>query len=86
MATQKRQISSLTAQNQKIMADLIASGFEIPDSYPSSGEEEYEDCKMEANEINSNLAKTNKRKKCRAGQPQGNNSYVSYDWIAVTPV
>ncbi len=61
-ATQKHQISSLPAQNEKIMAALIASGFEIPDLDPSLGEEGIKDCKMVANKKNSNLTKTNKRK------------------------
>ncbi len=64
MATQKQQISSLTSQNQKIIAAFTASGIDIPDSDPSSGkEEEDKDRKMAANKKNSNLTKTNKRKK-----------------------
>ncbi len=46
MASQKFQISSLTAKRQKMMTALIASGFEIPDSDPSPGEEDGEDCKI----------------------------------------
>ncbi len=63
VATQKRQISSLMAQNQKMIAAITASGINIPDSDTSSGEEEVEDHKMAANKKNSNLTKTNKRKK-----------------------
>ncbi len=63
VAAQKRQISSLTAQNEKMIASLIASGFEIPQSDPSSDKEEGKDRKMAANKKNSNLTKTNKRKK-----------------------
>ncbi len=63
MAPQKRQISSLTAQNQKMIMVLIASGIDIPDSDPSSDKEDGEDCKMAANKKNSNLTKTNKRRK-----------------------
>ncbi len=64
MATQKRQISSLLAQNQKMIAAITASGIDIPDSDPSSGEEdENKDRKMAANKKNSNLTKTNKRRK-----------------------
>ncbi len=64
MVTQKRQISSLTAQNQKMIAAITASGIDIPDSDPSSGEEDKDkDRKMAANKKNSNLTKTNKRKK-----------------------
>ncbi len=63
VAAQKRQISSLTAQNEKMIASLIASGFEIPQSDPSSDKEEGKDCKMAAKKKNSNLTKTNKRKK-----------------------
>ncbi len=86
MATQKCQISSLTAQNKKIILDLIASGIDIPDSDPSLGEEDSKDCKMVANKKNSNLAKTNKRRKWQAGRPQGNISYMSCDQIAVAMV
>ncbi len=63
VAAQKWQISSLTAQNEKMVAALIASGFEIPQSDPSSNEKDGEDRKMAANKKNSNLTKTNKRKK-----------------------
>ncbi len=63
MAAQKQQISSLMAQNEKMRASLIASGFEIPESDPSSDREEGKDCKMAANKKNSNLTKSNKRKK-----------------------
>ncbi len=59
VAAQKWQINSLTAQNKKI----ITSGIEILQSDPSSDEEEGEDRKMAANKKNSNLTKTNKRKK-----------------------
>ncbi len=52
------------AQNQKMIAAITASGIDIPDSDPSSGEEdEVEDRKMAANKKNSNLTKTNKRRK-----------------------
>ncbi len=44
-------------------AAITASGIDIPDSDPSSDEEEAEDRKMAANKKNSNLTKTNKRKK-----------------------
>ncbi len=57
--TQKHQISSLTAPNEKIIAALIASSSEIPDSNPSLGEEDGKDYKMAANKKNSNLTKTN---------------------------
>ncbi len=63
VTAQKWQISSLTAQNEKMIASLIASGFENPQSDPSSDKEEGKDCKMAANKKNSNLTKTNKRKK-----------------------
>ncbi len=63
MPTQKRQISSLTAQNKKIIAALTASGNETPNLDPFSDEEEGEHRKMVANKKNSNLTKTNKRKK-----------------------
>ncbi len=62
MVSHKSQISSLTAQNQKMMAALLASGIDVPDTDPSSGEEE-KDFKMIANKKNSNLIKTKKRKK-----------------------
>ncbi len=48
MATQKRQISSLTAQNKKMIAALVASGIEIPRSNPSPGKEDDEDRKKAA--------------------------------------
>ncbi len=63
VAAQKLQISSLIAQNEKMIASLIASGIEILQSDPSSDEEEGKDRKMAANKKNSNLTKTNKRKK-----------------------
>ncbi len=63
VAAQKWQISSLTAQNKKMINSLIASGFEIPQSDPSSDKEDGEDHKMVANKKNSNLTKTKKRKK-----------------------
>ncbi len=63
VAAKKRQISSLTAQNKKMVAALIASSFEIPESDPSSGKEDEDNRKMAANKKNSNLTKTNKRKK-----------------------
>ncbi len=63
VAAQKRQISSLTDQIEKMITSLIASGFEIPQSDPSSDEEEGKDRKMAANKKNLNLTKTNKRKK-----------------------
>ncbi len=62
MASQKCQISSRTAQNERMMAALIASVFEIPESDPSQGEDDDKDHKMVANKKNSNLTKTNKRK------------------------
>ncbi len=47
-----------------MIAALIASGFEIPQSDPSSNKEDGEDRKMAAaNKKNSNLTKTNKRRK-----------------------
>ncbi len=58
MASQKLQISSLTAQNQKIITALIASGIKIPDSDPSSDKDNGEECNMAANRKNSNLTKT----------------------------
>ncbi len=63
VVTRKSQISSLTAQDQKMMAGLLASGIDVPDSDPSLGEEEEEDRKMAANKKNFNFTKTNKRKK-----------------------
>ncbi len=63
VATQKWQISSLTAQNKKMIASLIAFGFEILKSDPSSDKEDGEDHKMATNKKNSNLTKINKRKK-----------------------
>ncbi len=63
MATQKRQISSLTAHNKKMIAALTASGIDIPKSDPSLDEDDGKDCKMAANRKNSNLTKTNKRRK-----------------------
>ncbi len=63
VASQKRQISSLTALNDKMIAAMTASGIDIPDSDPSSDEEEGEDRKIAANKKNSNLTKTNKRRK-----------------------
>ncbi len=50
-------------QNEKMVAALIASGIEIPDSDPSSDKEDGKDRKMAANKKNSNLTKTNKSKK-----------------------
>ncbi len=41
---------------------------------------------MAANKKNSNLTKTNKREKQRAGRPQGNNRYMSSGQVAVAPV
>ncbi len=63
MATQKRQISSLTAQNEKMITSLIASSIKIPESGLSSGEDDDGDHKMVANQNNSNPTKTNKRRK-----------------------
>ncbi len=63
VASQKRQISSLMALNDKMIAAMTASGIDIPDSNPSSDEEEGEDRKIAANKKNSNLTKTNKRRK-----------------------
>ncbi len=60
---QKRQINSLAAKNKKMVAALIASGFDIPESDPSSDEDDTKDHKMAANRKNSNLTKNNKRKK-----------------------
>ncbi len=61
VVTQK--ISSFTAQNKKMIAALTTSDIEIPDSDPSPGKEDDGDCKMAANKKNSNLTKTNKRRK-----------------------
>ncbi len=63
VAAQKRQISSLTAQNEKMIASLMASDIEILQSDPSSNNEEGKDRKMVANKKNLNFTKTNKRKK-----------------------
>ncbi len=63
MVTWKRQISSLTALNKKMIAAMTVSGIDIPKSNPSSGKEEGDDHKMAANRKNSNLTKTNKRRK-----------------------
>ncbi len=63
VATQKRQISSFIAQNEKMIEALTASGIDVPNSNPSSDEDNGEDCKMVANKKNSNLTKTNKRRK-----------------------
>ncbi len=63
VAAQKRQISCLTAQNKKMITSLIASGFEIPQSDPSSNKEDREDRNIAANKKISNLTKTSKRKK-----------------------
>ncbi len=63
MATQKREISSLTAQNQKRIAVLTASGIEILESDPSSDKDDGKDHKMAANKKNSNLTETHKRRK-----------------------
>ncbi len=63
MASQKRQLSSLTALNDKMIAAMTASGIDIPESDHSSDKEEDKDRKMAANKKNSNLTKTNKRKK-----------------------
>ncbi len=46
-----------------MIASLIASGFEILQSHPSSDKEDGEDCKMAAKKKNSNLTKTNKKRK-----------------------
>ncbi len=48
---------------RKMIAALITSGTDIPDSDLSLGEEVGEDCKMTANKKNSNLTKINKIKK-----------------------
>ncbi len=48
VTAQKRQISSLTAKNEKMIASLIASGFEIPQSDPSSDEKEGNTAKKKA--------------------------------------
>ncbi len=63
VVAQKRPISSLMAQSEKMIASAIASGFEILQSDTSSDEEEGKDRKMAANKKNSNLTKPNKRKK-----------------------
>ncbi len=86
VAAQKWQISSLTAQNEKMIASLIASGTEIPQSDPSSDKEDDKDRKMAANKKNSNLTKTNKRRKWRPGRPQGTQCYMSQDRIVVALV
>ncbi len=46
-----------------MIAAMTGLGIDIPDSDTSSGKEDREDRKMAANEKNSKLAKTNKRKK-----------------------
>ncbi len=61
--TQKCQISSLTAHNKTMMVALIALGFEIPNSDPSSGDIDSRDHKIAANKKNSNLTMTNKKRK-----------------------
>ncbi len=43
MATQKRQISGLTAQNEKMITALIVSGIVIPDSNPLLGKDDGKD-------------------------------------------
>ncbi len=58
VAAQKQQISSLTAQNEKMIASLMTSVIEIPQSDPSSDKDKGEDRKMAANKKNSNLTKT----------------------------
>ncbi len=79
VAAQKWQISSLTAQNKKMIASNIAYSFEISQSDPSSNKEDGENRKMAANKKNSNLTKTNKRRKWRAGRPQGTQCYMCSD-------
>ncbi len=54
-----------------MIATLIASGIEIPESNPSSEEDNNKDLKMAVNKKNPNLTKTNKRRKWWARQPQG---------------
>ncbi len=63
VVTEKRQISSLTAQNKKMIVALTASGIEIPSFNPFLDKDNGEDHKMAPNKKNSNLTKTNKRKK-----------------------
>ncbi len=63
VATMKRQISSLMALNKKMIAAMTALSIDIPKSDPSSDKDNGEDRKMAANKKNSNLTKTNKRKK-----------------------
>ncbi len=69
-----------------MIADLVASGIEIPDSNPSSGKEDDGDCKMVANKKNSNLTKINKRRKWSSRRPLGNTSCMFYDHVAVALV
>ncbi len=63
VASHKCQISTLMDKNEKMMAALVASGFEHPDSNPSSNEEEEDNIKMAANKKISNLTKSNKKRK-----------------------
>ncbi len=46
-----------------MIAALTTSGIEIPDSDPSSDKDDGEDHKIAVNKKNSNLTKTNKRRK-----------------------
>ncbi len=62
-ATQNEQISSLTAQNQKMIPALATSGIDIPGADPSLSKDDGEDRKMAANKTNLNLTETNERKK-----------------------
>ncbi len=67
MASQKHQISTLTTKNEKLMVSLVASVFDIPESNPSSDKDNDKELKMAANKKNSNLTKTNKKRKSRIG-------------------
>ncbi len=84
--TQKRQIISLTTKSKKMIAALIASGIEIPNSDPSLGEEDDKDHKMAANKKNSNLTKIKKSKKLWTRRPQGNKRCMFCDCVADAPV
>ncbi len=63
VAAQKWQICSLTAQNKRMIAALIASGIDIPKSNPSLENDNDKGRKMTANKKNSNLAVINKTRK-----------------------
>ncbi len=63
VVTQKHQLSSLTAQNQKMIVALTPSGIDASKSDPSSGKDDDGDHKIAANKKNSKLTKTNERRK-----------------------